>query len=287
MPACRPVSCRVPRPAAVLAAVATLVAAGTATYTIQRGDTLSALAARHGTTVDALAHANGLSDPDFIVAGGSLQLASTSSGSSASGSSAGRSSGNEPTANIEHVVAAGETLSSVVARYRVSLDDVAGANGLSAPYTIYEGQRLRVPGGGSAAPVAASASRQEVGALIERVAREYGWNPSFVKALAWQESGWNNQVVSSAGAIGIMQVMPDTGEFVEDYLVGRELDLSDPHDNVTAGVAFLDYLHDVTGGDVRLVLGGYYQGLRSIDRNGFYSDTEQYIDSILALRERY
>ena len=67
----------------------------------------------------------------------------------------------------------------------------------------------------------------------------------------------------------------------------RELDLTDPYDNVTAGVAFLDYLHDVTGGDIRLILGGYYQGLRSIDRNGFYRDTEQYIDNVLALRDRY
>lgn len=278
MPACRPVPWRVPRPAALLAAVATLVAAGTAAYTIQRGDTLSTIAARHGTTVAALAQANGLTDPDFILAGRSLKLPS---------GSGARSSGNEPTADIEHVVAAGEKLSSIAARYRVPLADVAAANGLSEPYTIYAGQRLRVPGGGAAAPAAAAASRDEVGALIDRVASEYGWNPAFVKALAWHESGWNNQVVSSAGAIGIMQVMPDTGEFVEEHLVGRELDLTDPYDNVTAGVAFLDYLHDVTGGDIRLILGGYYQGLRSIDRNGFYRDTEQYIDNVLALRDRY
>jgi N-acetylmuramoyl-L-alanine amidase len=112
-------------------------------------------------------------------------------------------------------------------------------------------------------------------------------SPAFVKAVAWQESGWNQQVVSSANAIGVMQVLPSTGRFVSSYLVGRTLDLNDPVDNVEAGVAFLRYLYRYTGGDVRMTLAGYYQGLRSVNQNGMYSDTVRYIDNVTALRARY
>jgi soluble lytic murein transglycosylase-like protein len=132
-----------------------------------------------------------------------------------------------------------------------------------------------------------SASQAQVGALIEQTARAHGWNPAFVKAIAWQESGWNNNVVSSAGAVGIMQVLPATGQWVSTYLAGQTLNLADPADNVLAGVLFLDYLHRMTGGDVRLILGGYYQGLRSMRDNGVYGQTERYIDNVMALRERF
>jgi N-acetylmuramoyl-L-alanine amidase len=67
-----------------------------------------------------------------------------------------------------------------------------------------------------------------------------------------------------------MQVMPATGDFISEHLVGRRLDLHDPRDNVIAGVAFLQYLWELTDGDVRQTLAGYYQGLRSVRQNGMY-----------------
>jgi N-acetylmuramoyl-L-alanine amidase len=136
-------------------------------------------------------------------------------------------------------------------------------------------------------PDAAAAARAEAGAIIHRVARANGWSPAFVKALAWQESGWQQDVVSSAGAVGIMQVMPETGEFVSRHLVGRSLDLDDPEDNVVAGVAFLQYLWELTDGDPELTLAGYYQGLRSVREVGMHDHTERYIANVLALRERF
>jgi soluble lytic murein transglycosylase-like protein len=205
------------RTATRLTVLAALVAGSSATTVIQvrGGDTLSALAQQHGTTVEALVAQNQLPDPDRIRAGQQLQL---------------------PTAP---------------------------------------------------AATAVPADRAAVGQLIDQVARERGWSPAFVKALAWQESGWNPEAVSSAGAIGIMQVMPDTGRFVSRELVGRDLDLHDPHDNVVAGVAFLQHLWELTDGDVELTLAGYYQGLRSVREQGRYPDTERYIANVLALRERF
>jgi N-acetylmuramoyl-L-alanine amidase len=87
--------------------------------------------------------------------------------------------------------------------------------------------------------------------------------------------------------VGIMQVMPGTGEFVSRELAGRDLDLEDPRDNVEAGVLFLQYLWELTDGDAEQTLAGYYQGLRSVAENGRYDDTERYIANVLALRDRF
>jgi N-acetylmuramoyl-L-alanine amidase len=177
----------------------------------------------------------------------------------------------------------GDTLSAIAARQGTSVDALARANDLTDPNRIFVGQVLTIPR--TSAP--AAASRADVGRLLETVAGERGWSPAFVKALAWQESGWNNDRVSSAGAIGIMQVMPGTGAFVARELEGRPLDLTDPYDNVVAGVAFLDHLYELTDGDVEQLLAGYYQGLRSVRLNGRYPSTDRYIANVLALRERF
>jgi N-acetylmuramoyl-L-alanine amidase len=179
----------------------------------------------------------------------------------------------------------GDTLSALAHQHGTTVDALVAANQLPDPDRIRAGQQLQLP----AAPTATAvpADRAAVGQLIEQVARERGWSPAFVKALAWQESGWNQQAVSSAGAIGIMQVMPDTGRFVSRELVRHDLDLRDPHDNVVAGVAFLQHLWELTDGDVELTLAGYYQGLRSVREQGMYPDTERYIANVLALRDRF
>jgi LysM repeat protein len=187
-------------------------------------------------------------------------------------------------ASANYEVGPGDTLSEIAARSGTTTTALASANGISNPDHIRIGQRLTVP---STPGRAVSPSQAEVARLIEEISRANGWSPAFVKALAWQESGWNNEAVSSAGAIGIMQVMPDTGDFVSRHLVGRELDLHDPRDNVIAGVAFLEYLWELTGGDVHQTLAGYYQGLASVRQNGLYPSTESYIANVLALRERF
>jgi N-acetylmuramoyl-L-alanine amidase len=272
------------RTTACVAAVLALALAASASYTIKPGDTLSSIAVRHSVSVSALAQANNITDPNRIVAGRTLTIPT---GTAASTSRAGD--------GTVHTVARGDTLSGIAVRYGVRSADIAAANGITDRNHIRIGQRLRIPGDGRTVTVAAatsapsaSLSRAEVGALIERTARQHGWNPAFVKAVAWQESGWSNRVISSAGAVGIMQVMPDTGRFISQHLYGgRALDLHDPAQNVLAGVLFLDYLHRITGGDREMILAGYYQGLGSVRRNGMYPSTRQYIANVLALRERF
>lgn len=258
-----------------LAALLTLVAlgaGGAASYTVRPGDTLSAIALRLGVPLRTLAEANRLADPDRVMAGTTLRLP-----------------GSGPDAAVGrrvHVVRPGEHLTGIAARYGVSAGALAEANDLRDPDRLLAGRRLEVPVTGTA-PLPVRAPRADIGTLLEDTARRYGWSPSFVKALAWQESGWNPRVRSRVGAVGVMQVLPDTGRFVSRSLVGRSLDLHDPADNIEAGVAFLDYLHGLTGGDPHAILAGYYQGLASVRRNGVYDDTRRYVANVLALRSRF
>ncbi len=197
------------------------------------------------------------------------------------------------TASASYQVRSGDTLSHIAAREGTTVAELVAANGLPDPDRIFVGQRLHLPAvptqqdAQRSAGGATHSDRDAVGGVIEDVAAQHGWSPAFVKALAWQESGWNNDRVSSAGAVGIMQVMPGTGEFVGRRLVGRELDLTDPRDNVVAGIVFLQHLWELTDGDAQRTLAGYYQGLASVRANGLYPSTERYIDNVLALRERF
>ena len=267
-----------------LVAVTALMVASSASYTVAPGDTLSGIAARLGFPAAEIASTNEITDPDRIYAGQRLRLPGSATGGGTAQSAPGA-----------HVVALGETLSGIAAKFGVSVQALSDVNSLRSVDLIRAGQRLVIPGGApqalatSAEPAdrAPRIPRSDVGELLERTARAHGWNPAFVKALAWQESGWSNDAVSNVGARGIMQVMPYTGEFVSRNLAGRDLDLSDPTDNVLAGVLFLQHLHELTGGDPRRILAGYYQGLASVERNGMYESTERYIDNVLALKQRF
>jgi soluble lytic murein transglycosylase-like protein len=197
-------------------------------------------------------------------------------------------------ASAHYVIQPGDTLSGIAARTGLSIADLQAANGIADPHRIYAGHTLELPEPSAVAPGADQASsspatgaRADIGALLESVSRQYGMSPAFVKAVAWQESGWNPGAVSSANAVGVMQVLPSTGEWVSQSLVGRDLDLTNPADNIEAGVVFLRYLYRITGGDVDRTLAGYYQGLRSVSENGMYTDTVRYIANVRALRERF
>ena len=114
-----------------------------------------------------------------------------------------------------------------------------------------------------AAAPAPTATRLSAGD-VQAVAAEHGVSPSLAAAIAWQESGFNNAMVSDANARGVMQVMPGTWDWVQHNLAQRPLDPSSATDNVHAGVLYLKRLLDATGGDESSAIAGYYQGLASV-----------------------
>ena len=127
--------------------------------------------------------------------------------------------------------------------------------------------------------------RPAVRTMVRTIAGRWDVSPHLALAIAWQESAWQQNVRSSSGAIGIMQVLPSTGRWVDDYLVDRDLDIRRSTDNVAAGVAFLRWLLD-TARLYRRSIAGYYQGLASVRRNNMFKDTRAYVRSVQALRYR-
>jgi soluble lytic murein transglycosylase-like protein len=120
------------------------------------------------------------------------------------------------------------------------------------------------------------------------VAAAHGVSPSLAEAIGYQESGFNNDLVSSTGATGVMQIEPGTWDYIDsDLATPPPLSPSSAQDNVRGGVLLLRSLLDQSGGDPSLAAAGYYQGLQSVREHGMYSDTEQYVNDVMALRQRF
>ncbi len=124
-------------------------------------------------------------------------------------------------------------------------------------------------------------SRAQVRHVVIGTARQHRVWPRLALAIAWQESGWQQGRVSSAGALGVMQVMPATGRDLSRR-VGRRLDLRSTSDNVVAGVVLLRLLREQAS--LRRSVAAYYQGLTSVRRRGMYADTKSYVANVLAIR---
>ena len=122
--------------------------------------------------------------------------------------------------------------------------------------------------------------------MLGRWARRYGVNPRLARAVAWMESGFQWNVRSSAGAWGVMQVMPATWRFVEDVLLGRDVRRT-ARGNVRVGIVYLRYLVREFDGSRRLALAAYYQGPASIRRHGLYPETRVYVRTVFRLRQRF
>jgi hypothetical protein len=106
---------------------------------------------------------------------------------------------------------------------------------------------------------------------------------------AWVESNWRRNAVSEAGAVGVMQLMPVTVEYVSKKLLGLRTNL-DPRNatsNVRMGTRYLRHLLSQFRGNTRQALIAYNQGLTSLQQNGSYSVAERYADRVLALRPQF
>jgi N-acetylmuramoyl-L-alanine amidase len=257
-------------PAAVGTAAAVWASSSSAAagvHPVRPGETLSGIAARYGTSVQRLASLNGIANPSRIFAGQRLRVS-------------GRAGGGGT-----HRVRPGETLSGIAARYGTSVRRLLGLNRISDPNLIIAGSHLKVParpGGGSGQAMAAPA---DIEASLERHAVNHGLEPSLVKAVAWQESGWRQNVVSSAGAIGVMQVMPDTADYVNSFHPGRKLDVNNADDNIHLGAVYLAHLLN-TMGSVRRALAGYYTGPGNVGRR-LSRIQRRYVRNVAALRARF
>jgi len=234
-------------------------------YVIQAGDTLSAIAAKHGVEVQALAGTNNMSTNATIYAGKTLNLP----GVGAASSSIAPIASAAPSAPVSpSALTADQQVPSTFLHYTYPDAVVSDANQNKAALL--------------SAPAPTRAQMQE---MVASTAASMGVDPSLALAIAQQESSFNHQSVSPANAIGTMQVIPDAGEWASG-LVGRELNLLQPEDNVVAGVAIIRAL--VKGApNEDLAIAGYYQGQYSVSVNGMFQDTVNYVAGINKKRNSF
>lgn len=130
----------------------------------------------------------------------------------------------------------------------------------------------------------ADPSRPAVRRMIVRTSHRVGVDPELALAISWQEAGWQMHHVSSANAIGAMQVLPTTGAWMALY-AGRPLRLRHAGDNILAGVLLLKVLDDNTR-TRKHQIAAYYQGLGAVRRHGLYDETKRYVRNVQVIKRR-
>jgi len=119
---------------------------------------------------------------------------------------------------------------------------------------------------------------------IEKTAEKFGVEAALVKAVVKVESDFDPMAISSAGALGLMQLMPSTAS---RWSVGDPLD---PTENVWGGVRHLSYLMDLFDGNLRLALAAYHAGEQRVQQ---YLDippipaTQEYVQRVLKYYKKY
>ncbi len=120
--------------------------------------------------------------------------------------------------------------------------------------------------------------------VIAKVGRSHDVSPGLVKAVIHAESAFDPRAISSKGAQGLMQLMPETS---------RQLGVDDPFNpwqNIEAGTRYLSSLIRRFDGDLSLGLAAYHAGERAVRRhNGIppYRETRRYVEKVLSLQGRY
>ena len=262
------------RPATGVAVVLAIVlVAGQARFTpapsshsvrVQPGDTLWGLAGKYGVTMNQLASSNGMRLSDVLLAGRVLQLPGQV-GRSGQRTQPVASAGSEST---------GKGSASAAAK--------AGMRTFCTTYQAPTEPRGQLP-----SLLVAHPERMALRPLFVTWGNAYRVPPDLVEAVSWQESGWQNSVVSSANARGIGQLLPQTADFVNHSLLGTNLQVSVPADNIRMSAAFLGFLLRATGGQVCGAVASYYQGLGTLNHVGVLPVSQTYVRGVLGLRPRF
>ena len=188
-----------------LTLAAPVMAEGGTTHVVQAGENLYRIALRYGTTVQALAAANGIANPNRVYAGQRLVIPGSSGGSSGGGSASGQT----------YIVQRGDTLSSIAARHGITTQALAAANGITNPNRIYVGQRLVISGGSGSQPSQGSSGGSGRWIDIDLSAQT---------ATAYEG---NTAVRSTLVSTGLAQYPTPVGQF-RIYVKYRYADMSGP-----------------------------------------------------------
>ncbi|WP_124054923.1 LysM peptidoglycan-binding domain-containing protein [Arcanobacterium ihumii] len=305
----------------------------TATYQVQRGDSVWRIAKKFNTSMQAIINANGLNAKGAIYPGQRL-IITTNTPVSATTTTVASASPAPSITNTDgtYTVKRGDTLSAIAKRVGMTVNSLASLNKIANPSRIFVGQQLRLSTNAPAstsAPVTQPAttsgpqsapqkqlvtnnfpgytysnstvaaantnknllvnsnvpSKAQIQQMVIQTAREMGVDPKLALAHAYVESGFDARAVSPANAVGTMQVIPSAGKWASQ-MVGRQLNLLDPKDNIIAGVAIIRWLQSHASSFDQGVA-GYYQGLGGVRKSGMRPDTVRYVAKIKGAMGRF
>ena len=132
--------------------------------------------------------------------------------------------------------------------------------------------------------------------IVRGHARNYDLDPALIAAVIYAESRFDPDVESSAGAVGLMQLLPETAKGIAVRTGGGKFvvsDLRNPEINVRYGSWYLDHLRSRYDGDMRLALAAYHAGPGSVDEwlaqgSGIvFPETRNYLDEVERVRQVY
>lgn len=193
----------------------------------------------------------------------------------------------EDLGSLEYTLQPGDTLLGVARLFDVSVDDLLEHNAIADPGAVPAGLTLSVPLPAESSPPS-SADAPDIERALREAEREFDLPSGLLLAVAWRESTWQQDAVSSAGAIGIAQVLPSTAEWVQETLLEEERDWrGSARDNAYVAAAYLRFLLDRADGDVWWALAAYYQGWRGMELDGPVGATSGYVRSVLELVPRF
>lgn len=135
-----------------------------------------------------------------------------------------------------------------------------------------------------AEPSDANFESSSIDTLVEHYAKKHALDPNLVKAVMKAESNFDPDCISSAGARGLMQVMPATAAEMEIY------DLFDPSQNIAAGSRYLSQMYKRFSGNLDLTLAAYNAGPTTVDEYGGvppYAETQKYLERVKKYFNQY
>jgi LysM repeat protein len=193
-----------------------------------------------------------------------------------------RVQGSTGAATVRYIVHQGDSLTAIARAHGTSVAALTTLNHLDSSKPILIGQKLRLPAG---APHSLGAQSVDVRSMLDAWATRLGVDHHLVRALAWMESGYQTSIVSPAGAVGVLQTLPTTRDYVETVLNGKPI-AHTVNGDVEVGVLYLKHLLAVFNGDEAKALAGWYQGERAVREHGVYDVSKPFVANVLALRER-
>jgi len=244
---------------ATLLGLGLLVAAGAAgftaggTYLVKPGDTLWAISRANGISLSRLAAANGMRPNDLLLIGRKLNIPTKADPPAATSQTASASS--QPAANPW------------------TFCSTFQPNG--GPWGVLPSQLRRSP------------QRLSLQPLFIKWSAHYNLSLPLLEAIAWQESGWQQGVISPVGAVGTGQIMPDTANFITSNIIGMPMNINSMSDNIRMSAAFLGYLSDLEGNNLCSTIAAYYEGPLNLAHYGVFPDTQHYVASVEALIPRF